>query len=463
MFLWFGVLATEKVENHRCRTPLAPRARLARQLQGLGTAAPTRPSVASSPTSGHCISACLGPWGCHAQALGREVRGCVWQREQLPASGAAAALGLWGVLLQHPGFRARWVAGPDWMVQLEALLCVRQPTSVDLTHLYPNVEWAEQEGQFVLRAALDAGHFVRDAAAAAAALQRVEELQAEIMLLLWHHTGDGGLMYPTAASTACCRGGRRLGGRQRPQWEQQQQRWWQGASQEQGARGGQRASLVAAVEEAAGGGGMPTEQPPSPPPQEQPAAAPAAELSLPADVAVQQQPAAAGAGVQQQQQEPRAGADDEEEEEQEAGHLLRCFLQYLIDRNHGMMRNVPPPGLSPPSVLVSAYWAGVRLARRQLEVVHVAGAGFEWDPATWLQGRPLSQGDDPYFDEARLGGTLSHLAREHPPGPAERAQLPVPPCQRHTAWGAAVLPPGLHGPSDCECGMGWDGDPGVGV
>lgn len=31
------------------------------------------------------------------------------------------------------------------------------------------------------------------------------------------------------------------------------------------------------------------------------------------------------------------------------------------------------------------------------------------------QGGPLGSGDDPYYDAGRLGGTLSHLAREHPP------------------------------------------------
>jgi len=32
-----------------------------------------------------------------------------------------------------------------------------------------------------------------------------------------------------------------------------------------------------------------------------------------------------------------------------------------------------------------------------------------------MQGGPLGGGDDPYWDAGRVGGTLSHLAREHPP------------------------------------------------
>ena len=32
-----------------------------------------------------------------------------------------------------------------------------------------------------------------------------------------------------------------------------------------------------------------------------------------------------------------------------------------------------------------------------------------------MQGGPLGGGEDPYWDAGRLGGTLSHLAREHPP------------------------------------------------
>lgn len=35
--------------------------------------------------------------------------------------------------------------------------------------------------------------------------------------------------------------------------------------------------------------------------------------------------------------------------------------------------------------------------------------------STLLQGGPLGGGEDPYWDAGRLGGTLSHVAREHPP------------------------------------------------
>eukprot|EP00887_Chlorella_sp_A99_P000718 scaffold5.g718.t1 len=358
-----------------------------------------------------------------AEALGRQVRGCVWAREQLPHSAAAAGLELWGALLVQPALRRRWVAGPDWMRQLEALLSVRQPTSGDLGQLFPNIEWNESDRQFVLRAAMDPtsdrSHLARDMAAVTAALDKVESLQSEVLLRLWEHTGASG-----GASTGSAVG--------------------PAGQQEQG-------SLVAALAAAAGSEQQEQEQEQEQEQQEwQEEQTPRREGTTAAPTAAAQPGRLASFPISEEEEEERESSgvedalpgltsDTSESEEEEAGplsgpegdeglpgHLVRCFLQYLIDRNHGATRNVPPPGLSDPSVLVSAYWATARLARRQLELAH---------------GRPLARADDPYWDEACLGGTLSHLAREHPPPRGDRAPLRVPPSVRHAAWDAGGLPP----------------------
>ena len=70
--------------------------------------------------------------GATAEALGRAVRACAWRHGELPAAPAAPALQLWAALLGCDAWRRCWVAGPDWMRQLEDLLSVRQPTQPDL-------------------------------------------------------------------------------------------------------------------------------------------------------------------------------------------------------------------------------------------------------------------------------------------------------------------------------------------
>lgn len=180
------------------------------------------------------------------------------------------------------------------------------------------------------------------------------------------------------------------------------------------------------------------------------------------------------------------GGDGSHQDQQSAvsssdrGEHLRGFLQHLIDRNHGAMRHIPPPGLSDQTTLVSAAFDLLRLMNEQVGtgllccVVRAGGrpgnstqssglpchlllldasacadpclavpatsgvllqvsAGLpavpsvQWDPAaSFLQGTPPRGGDDPYYDAGRLGGTLSHLIREHPPtGAALLCPAPV--------------------------------------
>uniref|UniRef100_A0A0D6R5Y3 B30.2/SPRY domain-containing protein n=1 Tax=Araucaria cunninghamii TaxID=56994 RepID=A0A0D6R5Y3_ARACU len=112
---------------------------------------------------------------------------------------------------------------------------------------------------------------------------------------------------------------------------------------------------------------------------------------------------------------------------QPPGSVFRTFLQNLILKNRGADRNMPPPGLSNNSVLVSAYTVLLRFLSE----------GFGMDDACDLMKGPrektdtavgfLHRGgkrsfpiglflkaDSHRMDFSRLGGTYTHLLKTHP-------------------------------------------------
>lgn len=58
------------------------------------------------------------------------------------------------------------------------------------------------------------------------------------------------------------------------------------------------------------------------------------------------------------------------------GQYVRQFLQYLIDKNHGAMRHIPPPGLSDQTSLVSTVFALLRLMNEQVRWAGGRKAGW---------------------------------------------------------------------------------------
>ncbi|KAI4345187.1 hypothetical protein L6164_012334 [Bauhinia variegata] len=108
------------------------------------------------------------------------------------------------------------------------------------------------------------------------------------------------------------------------------------------------------------------------------------------------------------------------------GAVFRTFLQSLLLKNRGADRNVPPPGVSSNSVLVSIYTV----------VLHFLSEGFSLgDICGWLKSGKadgsdvgfLHRGgqqsfpvglflkDDPHrIDISRLGGSYSHLSKLYP-------------------------------------------------
>ena len=105
------------------------------------------------------------------------------------------------------------------------------------------------------------------------------------------------------------------------------------------------------------------------------------------------------------------------------GSVFRTFLQSLLLKNRGADRNVPHPGVSSSSVLVSTYTV----------ILHFLSEGFELgDICGWLksckadvgflhrggeQSFPVSlflKNDPLKTDISRLGGSYTHLSKLHP-------------------------------------------------
>ncbi|XP_021803833.1 E3 ubiquitin-protein ligase RKP-like, partial [Prunus avium] len=107
------------------------------------------------------------------------------------------------------------------------------------------------------------------------------------------------------------------------------------------------------------------------------------------------------------------------------GSVFRTFLQNILLKNRGADRNLPPPGVSSNSVLVSLYTV----------ILHFLSEGFAMgDICGWLKSSEngpdvgfLHRGgqrsfpvglflrNDPHRnDNSRLGGSFSHLSKSNP-------------------------------------------------
>lgn len=118
------------------------------------------------------------------------------------------------------------------------------------------------------------------------------------------------------------------------------------------------------------------------------------------------------------------------------GSVFRTFLQNLLLKNRGADRNLPPPGVSSNSVLVSLFTV----------ILHFLSEGFSMgDLSGWMKACGTNEGhgvgflhrggqqsfplglflkDDPHrVDISRFGGSFSHLAKCHPVSDDQEAEL----------------------------------------
>eukprot|EP01018_Ginkgo_biloba_P039209 Gb_19146 [translate_table: standard] len=113
---------------------------------------------------------------------------------------------------------------------------------------------------------------------------------------------------------------------------------------------------------------------------------------------------------------------------QSPGSVFRTFLQNLVWKNRGADRNVPPPGLSNNSVLVSAYTVLLHFLSEGFGIGNTcelmkgprgkrnSGEGFLHRGGKQSFPVGLFLKADPHrIDFSRLGGTYSHLLKSHPP------------------------------------------------
>ncbi|KAA8530924.1 hypothetical protein F0562_005616 [Nyssa sinensis] len=118
------------------------------------------------------------------------------------------------------------------------------------------------------------------------------------------------------------------------------------------------------------------------------------------------------------------------------GSVFRTFLQNILLKNRGADRNIPPPGVSNNSVLVSLFTV----------ILHFLSEGFATsDICGWMKGCGTNSGPDVGFlhrggqqsfpiglflkndphrvDISRLGGSYSHLTKSHPINDDQEAEV----------------------------------------
>jgi Kip1 ubiquitination-promoting complex protein 1 len=130
------------------------------------------------------------------------------------------------------------------------------------------------------------------------------------------------------------------------------------------------------------------------------------------------------------------------EKAEDADCALLVFLRLLLQKNRAALRDVPPPGLSEPTVIMSTFFGLLRLLQPALHAAQEQGCGplAAFPAAELLAGSDASAEAQPVYDVPRLGGTISHLAREHPTSDLEKQPVHVLPQQqqRHgSSWDAA--------------------------
>ncbi|KAG2499059.1 hypothetical protein HYH03_003244 [Edaphochlamys debaryana] len=125
------------------------------------------------------------------------------------------------------------------------------------------------------------------------------------------------------------------------------------------------------------------------------------------------------------------------------------FLRFLVHKNRGATRDIPPPGLSDSTVLISAYFVLVRMLRAALPHTQSFPAG------ALLVKTAMKADLEPVNGLVRLGGIVTHLCRESPvTAPTELAPLPVEPPPRPSTAASAAPAAGPSGPAAAGA-YGW--------
>lgn len=133
---------------------------------------------------------------------------------------------------------------------------------------------------------------------------------------------------------------------------------------------------------------------------------------------------------QQQQQDQGQGPAQAEggAKEQDPSALL-YLLRFLLHKNSGSLMDVQPPGLSDATVLMSAFFALLRMLQPAIAAAGEGRGPLAAFPAAATFAVAASAASSPEAeviqDMPRFGGLLSFMMRETPLSAADKAPLPV--------------------------------------
>jgi hypothetical protein len=131
--------------------------------------------------------------------------------------------------------------------------------------------------------------------------------------------------------------------------------------------------------------------------------------------------------------EPWSGAPDissssqQDDSSSSKDCALLVFLRCLLQKNRDALRDVPPPGLSEPTVLMSTFFVLLRMLQPVLTAARDSGTGplASFPAAEMFAGTGFAAEALAVYDAPRLGGVVSHLAREHQLSDQERQPIRV--------------------------------------
>lgn len=133
-------------------------------------------------------------------------------------------------------------------------------------------------------------------------------------------------------------------------------------------------------------------------------------------------------GVEAQLVKGKPGVPDgfeQQAEKAKMSNVFAYFLCYLCAKNKGAMRNIKPPGLSDNSVLLSTFYALLRMLHPHLAASPLTESGLSTFPAMEIFLRGSTEGDSSmYAGLPRVGGNLSFLLKVSRPPSAPIAFAP---------------------------------------
>lgn len=338
-------------------------------------------------------------------ALARTVRRSIWEPKDFPESPASRFVGYARRFLRVRPFRKAWLdyklpgGCSCWQRQLEELLEVRQPTINELEEILPHLKWEgdmtdEASTQLVLSASTAKGDFSADYTALSAMHMHLEDAHAFLLrdLCDWSDENPfdvGGDDFFSHTSRSCPAKSQKCVSYSSSRKQQGNLMPWDASLKEV-----MRLSMAHVKDSLFTASGD-------------------EEISVQLSDHISNELGSCLAEIN--------GADSNVIVPQPLG----AFLFWLEAKNAGARRDVPPPGLSAPSVLPSVFYATLRVFRHDIfDSIYLRGNDFSIPHGFFFRGLESLEAKrqysfSRYFNRkppepaARLGGSITHLIREN--------------------------------------------------